>query len=46
VDDLDKAIESKDLLTLPKTLSNVVLVALIIDKGAPIELLIFLKSKE
>jgi hypothetical protein len=44
VDDLDSALEGKEVITEPTALSNDVRVAMIIHDGAPIELLEFDKG--
>ena len=41
VDDLQTAIEGKEILTAPNSPSEGVMVAMIVDSGAPVELLEF-----
>jgi hypothetical protein len=44
VDDLDAAIKGKEILTEPNSPSEGVLVAMILDSGAPVELLQFRRT--
>jgi hypothetical protein len=46
VDDLDAAIEGKEILTAPNSPSEGVVVAMILDSGAPVELLEFRRDVE
>jgi hypothetical protein len=45
VDDLKAAIEGKEILTAPNSPSKGVMVAMILDSGAPVELLEFLTPR-
>jgi hypothetical protein len=45
VDDLESALEGKEILTAPNSPSEGVLVAMILDSGAPVELLEFRRDR-
>ena len=45
VENMDEALKNKELITAPHSISEGITVAMIIDNGAPIELLEFKKNK-